>query len=66
MIIRICSDFDLAVAEEAARDFFLFETPQVMFCAMLLNDVVKLGMLRDLMIDIMESVLKGLWWSTFE
>ncbi|KAJ8431095.1 hypothetical protein Cgig2_007511 [Carnegiea gigantea] len=33
---------------------------------MLLNTTMKLGVLRGWMIDIMESALKELWWSTFE
>ena len=33
---------------------------------MLLNNVVKLGVLHKWMIDIMESALKELRWSTFE
>ncbi|KAJ8438645.1 hypothetical protein Cgig2_016391 [Carnegiea gigantea] len=38
-------DFDLAVAEEIARDFDVPEIPQVVFLAMLLNNTVKLGIL---------------------
>jgi len=33
---------------------------------MLLNDVVKLGILRGWLIDIMESAFKKLWWSIFQ
>jgi len=39
--------------------------PQVVFLAMLLNDAVRLGVLRGWMIGIMESTLKELLWSTF-
>ncbi|KAJ8437188.1 hypothetical protein Cgig2_007538 [Carnegiea gigantea] len=39
----LCPNFDLAAAEEAARDFLLPEIPQVAFCAILLNDAIKLG-----------------------
>ncbi|KAJ8424155.1 hypothetical protein Cgig2_001617 [Carnegiea gigantea] len=54
------------MAEEAARDLLLPKIPQIVLCAMLLNDAVRLGMLRRWMIDIMESTLKELRWSTFE
>ncbi|KAJ8444463.1 hypothetical protein Cgig2_024027 [Carnegiea gigantea] len=62
----LCLDFDLATAEGAARDFLLPKMAQVVFLEMLLNDAVKLGVLRRWMIDIMESALKELRWSTFE
>jgi len=61
----LCSEFDLATAEEAARDFGLLEMPQVVFLAILLNDAVKLGVLCGWMIGIMELALKELRWSTF-
>ncbi|KAJ8422193.1 hypothetical protein Cgig2_011945 [Carnegiea gigantea] len=62
----LCSDFNLAATEEAARDFELPEIPQVVFLAMLLNDAVTLGILCGWMIDIMESTLKELWRRTFQ
>ena len=37
----LCPGFDLAMAEEYARDYNLPEMPQVVFLAMLLNDAVK-------------------------
>jgi len=43
-------DFILAAAEEYARDYEVLELPQVVFLAMLLNDAVKLGVLRGWMI----------------
>ncbi|KAJ8426088.1 LOW QUALITY PROTEIN: hypothetical protein Cgig2_006569 [Carnegiea gigantea] len=46
----LCLDFDLAVAEEYAQDYKVPELPQVVFLAMLLNDAVKLGVLRGWMI----------------
>jgi len=54
------------VAQEAAREFELPEMPQAVFLAMLLNDTVKLGVLRECMIGVMESALKELRWSTFQ
>ncbi|KAJ8420830.1 hypothetical protein Cgig2_008426 [Carnegiea gigantea] len=44
-------DFDLAVAEEATQNFGLPEIPQVVFLAILLNDVVKLGVLHGWLTD---------------
>jgi len=49
-----------------AQDFLLPEIPEVVFYAMLLNDVVKMGVLCGGMIDIMESTLVELPWSTFK
>ncbi|KAJ8426919.1 hypothetical protein Cgig2_010437 [Carnegiea gigantea] len=62
----LCLDFDLASVEEATRNFRLPEMPQVMFLAMLLNDVVMLGILRGWLIDVMESAFKELRWSIFQ
>ncbi|KAJ8431642.1 hypothetical protein Cgig2_001965 [Carnegiea gigantea] len=59
-------DFDLIATKEAVWDFHLLEIPQVVFFVMLLNDAVKMGVLRRWMITIMESTLKELRWSTFE
>ncbi|KAJ8435059.1 LOW QUALITY PROTEIN: hypothetical protein Cgig2_015564 [Carnegiea gigantea] len=56
----LCLDFNLAAAEEAARDFDLLEISQLVFLAMLLNDAVKLGILRRWIIGIMELALKEL------
>ncbi|KAJ8425510.1 hypothetical protein Cgig2_024221 [Carnegiea gigantea] len=54
------------MAKEYAQDYNLLEIPQMMFLVMLLNDAVKLGVLRGWMIVIMESALKELWWGTFQ
>ncbi|KAJ8426729.1 hypothetical protein Cgig2_011550 [Carnegiea gigantea] len=62
----LCPDFDLSQAKEAAQDFLLPEIPQVTFCAMLLNDAVRLGVLSRGMIEILELDLVELRWSTFE
>ncbi|KAJ8439996.1 hypothetical protein Cgig2_022678 [Carnegiea gigantea] len=51
----VCPDFDLVVVEKCARDYDLFQIPQVVFLTMLLNDAVKLGVLCGWMIGIMES-----------
>ncbi|KAJ8441254.1 LOW QUALITY PROTEIN: hypothetical protein Cgig2_000627 [Carnegiea gigantea] len=40
--------------------------PEVVLLAMLLNDIVKLGVLCGWMIGIMESAFKKLQWSTFQ
>ncbi|KAJ8423769.1 hypothetical protein Cgig2_023009 [Carnegiea gigantea] len=57
----LCPNFNLP-----ARDFELPKIPQVVFLAMLFNDTVKLGILRGLMIGIMELTLKELRWSTLQ
>ncbi|KAJ8427202.1 LOW QUALITY PROTEIN: hypothetical protein Cgig2_011778 [Carnegiea gigantea] len=57
----LCPEFDLTTAEGVARDFLLPERPQVVFWAMLLNDAVKLGVLRRGMVEIMESTFVELW-----
>ena len=62
----LCPNFDLATAEEATRDFSLPDIPQVVFLAMLLNDAMKLGVLRGWIIGIIELALKELQWSTFQ
>ncbi|KAJ8430365.1 hypothetical protein Cgig2_007595 [Carnegiea gigantea] len=48
---ELYSDFVLAAAEEYARDSKVPELPLVVFLAMLLNDTVKLGVLRGWMIE---------------
>ncbi|KAJ8426849.1 hypothetical protein Cgig2_006524 [Carnegiea gigantea] len=63
---ELCSDFVLAKAEEYAREYEVPELLQEVFLAMLLNDAVKLGVLRGWMIGVMESALKELRWSTFQ
>ncbi|KAJ8422197.1 hypothetical protein Cgig2_000662 [Carnegiea gigantea] len=63
---RLCPDSVLAEVEEYARDYDVPELPQVVFLAMLLNDVVKLIVLRRWMIMVMESALKELQWSAFQ
>ncbi|KAJ8428431.1 hypothetical protein Cgig2_003133 [Carnegiea gigantea] len=62
----LCPDFNMAMAEEYARDYNLPKMPQIVFLTMLLNDTVKLGVLHGWMIDIMESVLKELRFMAFE
>jgi len=63
---ELCPGFVLAEAEEYARDYEVSKLPQVVFLAMLLNDAVKLDVLRGWMIGVMESTLKELRWSTFQ
>ncbi|KAJ8431098.1 hypothetical protein Cgig2_007514 [Carnegiea gigantea] len=62
----MCLDFDVVVAEEAARNFRLPEMSQVVFLVMLLNNAVKLGILCGWLIDAMESALKEMRWSVFQ
>ncbi|KAJ8420236.1 hypothetical protein Cgig2_023223 [Carnegiea gigantea] len=62
----LCPNFELSAIQEAAWDFFLVKIPQVVFYVMLLNDAVKLVVLRGGMIEIPESALMELRWSTFE
>ncbi|KAJ8419917.1 hypothetical protein Cgig2_028486 [Carnegiea gigantea] len=62
---ELCPDFILAVAEEYAQDCEVPELPQAVFLAMLLNDTMKLGVLRGWMIGVMKSALKELRWSAF-
>jgi len=54
------------VAKEAAQCFELPELPQVIFYAMLLNDVERLGILHGQTLRIIKSALTKLRWSTFE
>ena len=49
-----------------ARDYEVPELSQVVLLAMLLNDAVKLDVLRRWMIAVMESTLKELQWTTFQ
>ncbi|KAJ8430171.1 hypothetical protein Cgig2_028057 [Carnegiea gigantea] len=62
----LCPNFDLTEAEEAARDFLLLKIPQFVFYVMVLNNVVKLGVLSGGIIEILESALVELRWSTFQ
>ena len=63
---ELCPDFSLAVAEEYAQDYEVPELPQAIFMAMLLNDIVKLGVLSGWMILVMELALKELRWNAFQ
>ncbi|KAJ8424173.1 hypothetical protein Cgig2_003016 [Carnegiea gigantea] len=56
----------LTEAEGDARYFHLPELPQVKFYTMLLNEAARLGMLGRWTVDIMESALTELRWSTFK
>ncbi|KAJ8436130.1 hypothetical protein Cgig2_001157 [Carnegiea gigantea] len=63
---ELCPSFDLVMAEEYAQDYEAPELPQVVFMVMLLNDAVKLAVLRGWMIVVMESALKELRWNAFQ
>jgi len=56
----LCPSYELAVVEEAARRFKLPELPQVIFYAMLLNEVERLGVLHGRMLQVMEPALAEL------
>ncbi|KAJ8422466.1 hypothetical protein Cgig2_017473 [Carnegiea gigantea] len=45
---ELCPDFNLTAPEEYTQDFEVPELPQVVFLAMLLNDAVKLKVLRQM------------------
>ncbi|KAJ8427687.1 hypothetical protein Cgig2_000408 [Carnegiea gigantea] len=60
MALYVLGNFEWYLAKEYAREYDLFETPQVVFLAMLLNDAVKLGVLHGCMIDVIESTLTEL------
>jgi len=63
---ELCTDFNLAVAEEYAQDYEVPDLPQVVFLAMLLNDAAKLGVLCGWMIVVMGLALKELRWNAFQ
>ncbi|KAJ8425728.1 hypothetical protein Cgig2_001027 [Carnegiea gigantea] len=63
---RLMPRFLLSKAEGAAADFELPEIVQVTFYAMLLNEVVELGVAYDFTAKSLKSSLVGLRWSTFE
>ncbi|KAJ8421005.1 hypothetical protein Cgig2_021764 [Carnegiea gigantea] len=46
---ELCPDFDLAMDEEYAQDYKVPKLPQVVFLTILLNDAVKVGVLRRIM-----------------
>ncbi|KAJ8426667.1 hypothetical protein Cgig2_030086 [Carnegiea gigantea] len=58
--------FSLPNAEGVAADFELPETVQVTFYAMLLDEAIELGMVRDFMAKGLKSALVGLRWSSLE
>ncbi|KAJ8426177.1 hypothetical protein Cgig2_021031 [Carnegiea gigantea] len=57
---ELCPDFVLAETKEYARDYEVPKLSQVIFLAMLLSNVVKLGVPHGWMIGVMESALKEL------
>jgi len=62
----LCPYFIWAGAEEVAHDFCLPELVQVTFYAMVVNDVLKLGLLCRGMAAVLKSALPGLRWFIFE
>jgi len=54
------------VTEEAAEYYELPELPQVIFYAMLLNEVERFGVLQGRPLQSLESALIELHWSTFK
>ncbi|KAJ8428755.1 hypothetical protein Cgig2_003069 [Carnegiea gigantea] len=61
---ELCLDFVLVEAEKYARNYEVPELPQVVFLEMLLNGAMKLSILCGWTIEIMESALTELRWST--
>ncbi|KAJ8423412.1 LOW QUALITY PROTEIN: hypothetical protein Cgig2_020949 [Carnegiea gigantea] len=62
----LCPCFSLAEAEAAAAESELPEIIQVIFYAMLLNEMLELGVVHEYTVERMRSLLVGLRWSTFE
>ncbi|KAJ8438991.1 LOW QUALITY PROTEIN: hypothetical protein Cgig2_012987 [Carnegiea gigantea] len=56
---ELCPHFTLSEVEEAARDFDLSEMVQATFYAMLLNDVVELGIARGFIATYLKASLEG-------
>ncbi|KAJ8436709.1 hypothetical protein Cgig2_027380 [Carnegiea gigantea] len=63
---ELCPHFLLPEAERATLDFKLLEMIQATFYAMLMNDVVELGIVDDFMADGLASTLVRLGWMSFE
>ncbi|KAJ8438699.1 hypothetical protein Cgig2_011882 [Carnegiea gigantea] len=63
---ELCPDFDLAVAEEYAQDYEVPKLPQATFYVMLLNDVVRLGIVSGFIAGYWKASLEGLRWKSFE
>ncbi|KAJ8427499.1 hypothetical protein Cgig2_028170 [Carnegiea gigantea] len=63
----LCPSYELAVAKEAARHFELPELPQVIFYAMLLNEVERLGVLhrRTLRLN-RDRIFEARFWAKVE
>ena len=63
---NFCPYFDLAVAEEAARDFHIPKMVQVVFYAIVVNKALELGVLSRDLAKHLKSSLKSLWWHMCE
>ncbi|KAJ8436722.1 hypothetical protein Cgig2_027393 [Carnegiea gigantea] len=62
----LCPCFSLAEAEATAAESELPEIVQATFYAMLLNEMLELGVVHEYKAERMKSLLVGLRWSTFE
>ena len=62
----LCLCFSLAEVEAAAAESGMPETVQAMFYAMLLNEMLELGVTHEYAAENMRSLLVGLRWSDFE
>ena len=62
----LCPDFDLTVAEEAARNFRIPEMVQAVFYAMVVNEAFELDVLSRDMAEHLKLALEGLWWYIYE
>ena len=58
--------FSLLEVERAMLDFELPKIVQVTFYAMLLNNVVELGIVSGFLVDDLKATLEGLRWTFFE
>ena len=63
---RLCPRFSLLEAEGATLDFELPRIVQAIFYAMLLNDVIELGVVHGFIANDLKSILIGLRWTFFE
>ncbi|KAJ8427248.1 hypothetical protein Cgig2_023914 [Carnegiea gigantea] len=59
---ELCPHFNIAVAEEAARDFRIPEMIQGIFYAMVVNEALKLGVLSRDLAEHLKLCLEGLQW----
>ncbi|KAJ8428107.1 hypothetical protein Cgig2_025449 [Carnegiea gigantea] len=64
--LALCPSFSLSEAEGAAAEFEFLEIVQAIFYAMLLNEVVELGVAHEFSTEGLKSALVGVRWSAFK